>query len=261
MSEAVLTTRGLGKDFGTHTVLDGIDLDVGKGETVCILGPSGSGKSTLLRCINWLERPDRGSVYLAGERVGLRPGGNVLMNDAELAQLRARIGMVFQHFALWPHMTVLQNITEAPLHVQRRPRAEVMAEADALLRKVGLAAKADAYPARLSGGQKQRVGIARALMMRPEVLLFDEPTSALDPELVGEVLSVMQDLAQEGMTMIVVTHEMAFARDAATRIVFMDQGHVLETAAPETFFRAPQTDRARQFLLRYAAGQLQEAAP
>ncbi|MGI4955855.1 MAG: amino acid ABC transporter ATP-binding protein, partial [Janthinobacterium lividum] len=187
--------------------------------------------------------------------------GNVAMTDAELARLRARIGMVFQHFALWPHMTVLQNITEAPLHVQRRARAEVMAEAENLLAKVGLAAKAGAYPARLSGGQKQRVGIARALMMRPEVLLFDEPTSALDPELVGEVLGVMQDLAQDGMTMIVVTHEMSFARDAASRIVFMDHGRVLETAAPEDFFRTPQTDRARQFLLRYAAGQLQEAAP
>jgi polar amino acid transport system ATP-binding protein len=260
MTGAVLTIRGLGKDFGAHTVLDGIDLDVGKGETVCILGPSGSGKSTLLRCMNWLERPDRGSVHLAGERVGFRAGGNLLMNDAELARIRARIGMVFQHFALWPHMTVLQNIIEAPLHVQKRPRAEVMAEAEALLRKVGLAEKASAYPARLSGGQKQRVGIARALMMRPEVLLFDEPTSALDPELVGEVLAVMQDLAREGMTMIVVTHEMSFARDAATRIVFMDQGRVIETAAPEAFFRTPQTDRARQFLLRYAAGQLQEAA-
>jgi polar amino acid transport system ATP-binding protein len=261
MSDPVLTVRGLGKDFGAHTVLDGIDLDVGKGETVCILGPSGSGKSTLLRCMNWLERPDRGSVHLAGERVGLRTGANVLMNDGELARIRARIGMVFQHFALWPHMTVLQNITEAPLHVQKRPRAAVMAEAEALLRKVGLAEKAGAYPARLSGGQKQRVGIARALMMRPEVLLFDEPTSALDPELVGEVLAVMQDLAQEGMTMIVVTHEMSFARDAASRIVFMDQGRVIETAAPEAFFRTPQTERARQFLLRYAAGQLHEAIP
>jgi polar amino acid transport system ATP-binding protein len=210
--------------------------------------------------MNWLERPDRGSVHLAGERVGLRAGGHVLMNDGELARLRARIGMVFQHFALWPHMSVLQNIIEAPLHVQKRPRAAVMAEAEALLRKVGLAEKASAYPARLSGGQKQRVGIARALMMRPEVLLFDEPTSALDPELVGEVLAVMQDLAREGMTMIVVTHEMSFARDAASRIVFMDQGRVIETAAPEAFFRTPQTDRARQFLLRYAAGQLQEAA-
>ena len=205
--------------------------------------------------MNWLERPDRGSVHLAGERIGLRAGGNVPMSDAELARLRARIGMVFQHFALWPHMTVLGNITAAPLHVQRRPRAEVAAEAEELLRKVGLSDKAGAYPARLSGGQKQRVGIVRALMMRPEVLLFDEPTSALDPELVGEVLTVMQDLAREGMTMVVVTHEMSFARDAATRIVFMDRGRVVETAAPDAFFTAPRTERARQFLLRYAAGQ------
>ncbi len=259
MTDPILMVRNLGKDFAGHAVLDGIDLDVRRGETVCVLGPSGSGKSTLLRCMNWLERPDRGSVHLAGERIGLRAGDNVPMNDAELARLRARIGMVFQHFALWPHMTVLQNVTEAPLHVQRRPRAEVLAEAGALLRKVGLADKAAAYPARLSGGQKQRVGIARALMMRPELLLFDEPTSALDPELVGEVLAVMQDLAREGMTMIVVTHEMSFARDAATRVVFLDHGRVVETAAPETFFRTPQTERARQFLLRYAAGQLQEA--
>ncbi len=260
MTDPILMVRGLGKDFAGHAVLDGIDLDVRRGETVCVLGPSGSGKSTLLRCLNWLERPDRGSVHLAGERIGLRAGGNVPMNDAELARLRARIGMVFQHFALWPHMTVLQNVTEAPLHVQRRPRAEVLAEAGALLRKVGLADKAGAYPARLSGGQKQRVGIARALMMRPELLLFDEPTSALDPELVGEVLAVMQDLAQDGMTMVVVTHEMSFARDAATRVVFLDRGRVVEISAPETFFKTPQTERARQFLLRYAAGQLQEAA-
>ena len=260
MNGPVLAVRGLGKDFGGQAVLDGVDLDVGRGETVCLLGPSGSGKSTLLRCINWLDRPDRGSVHLSGQRVGMRPGGNMPMNDAELAQLRARMGMVFQHFALWPHMTVLQNLTEAPIHVQRRPRREVTDEAEALLRKVGLADKAQAYPARLSGGQKQRVGIARALMMRPDVLLFDEPTSALDPELVGEVLAVMQGLAREGMTMIVVTHEMSFARDAATRIVFLDRGQVVEMARPETFFKTPGTERARQFLLRYAAGQ-QEAAP
>jgi len=250
--EPILRVRGLGKDFGTHTVLDGIDFDVARGETVCILGPSGSGKSTLLRCINWLERPDRGQVYLGGQQVGLRPGGNVAMSDAELARIRTRMGFVFQHFALWPHMTVLQNITEAPLHAQRRPRAEVMAEAEALLVKVGLLDKRDAYPARLSGGQKQRVGIVRALMMRPDLVLFDEPTSALDPELVGEVLAVMQALAREGMTMVVVTHEMAFARDVATRVVFMDRGSVVETAEPQEFFGAPRTDRARQFLLRYA---------
>ena len=259
-AEPVLRIRGLGKDFGTHTVLDGIDLDVARGETVCVLGPSGSGKSTLLRCVNWLERPDRGQVHLGGVQVGLRPGGHIAMSDRELARLRTRVGMVFQHFALWPHMTVMQNITEAPLHAQHRPRAEVLAEAAVLLAKVGLSDKRDAYPARLSGGQKQRVGIVRALMMQPDLLLFDEPTSALDPELVGEVLAVMQGLARDGMTMVVVTHEMAFARDAATRIVFMDQGRIVETADPHRFFTAPQTARAQQFLLRYAGPTAQERA-
>ena len=193
-------------------------------------------------------------------QVGLRPGGHVAMSDRELARLRTRVGMVFQHFALWPHMTVLQNITEAPLHAQRRPRAEVLPEAEALLAQVGLGDKRDAYPARLSGGQKQRVSIVRGLMMRPELLLFDEPTSALDPELVGEGLAVMQALARNGMTMVVVTHEMAFARDAATRIVFMDGGRIVETADPRTFFTAPRTERARQFLLRYAGSTFQGAS-
>ncbi len=259
MTNPVLSVRGLGKTFGAYTVLDNIDLDVARGETICVLGPSGSGKSTLLRCVNWLEPPDRGTVHLNGERIGVRSGGDTSMGDAELARMRARIGMVFQHFALWPHMTVLQNIMEAPLHVQRRSRAEVLPEAEGLLRKVGLLERADAYPARLSGGQKQRVGIARALMMHPDVLLFDEPTSALDPELVGEVLAVMQDLAHEGMTMVVVTHEMAFARQAANRVLFMDQGRVVETAKPEAFFDGPRTARARQFLLRYSGGQRQKA--
>ncbi len=258
--QPVLQVRGLRKSFGANLVLDGIDLDVARGETVCLLGPSGSGKSTLLRCINWLERPDGGSIHLGGEPVGVRPGGNVPMRDAELARLRARIGMVFQHFALWPHRTVLQNITEAPLHVQRRPRAEVLPEAMAMLARVGLAEKCHSYPARLSGGQKQRVGIARALMMRPDLLLFDEPTSALDPELVGEVLAVMQGLARDGMTMVVVTHEMAFARDAASRVMFMDRGAVVEQGDPHDFFTAPRTDRARQFLLRYA-GAARSVAP
>ena len=248
----LLAVKGLCKSFAGHLVLDRIDLSVAAGEVVCLLGPSGSGKSTLLRCVNWLERPDEGTVHLAGQRVGMRPGGNVRMSDRELSVLRTRMSMVFQHFALWPHMTVLDNVMSAPLHVQKRPRAEARAAAEALLSRVGLLDKKDAYPARLSGGQKQRVGIARALAMRPELVLFDEPTSALDPELVGEVLAVMQDLARDGMTMLVVTHEMGFAREVADRVVFMDHGRPVQTGAPDQFFTAPETERARQFLLRYA---------
>ncbi len=248
----VLEAAGLTKSFNGQRVLDGIDLEVRRGETVCILGPSGSGKSTLLRCLNWLEEPDAGIVRLSGDRMGMMPGGNVRMGDAALSRMRTRMGFVFQHFALWPHLTVLGNIMAAPLHVQRRKPAEVEAEARELLRKVGLAGRESAFPARLSGGQKQRVGIARALAMKPDLVLFDEPTSALDPELVGEVLLVMRELAAEGMTMVVVTHEMGFARDAANRIVFIDHGRVVETGTPEAFFARPQTERARQFLMRYA---------
>src|ERR1700756_2629181 len=179
-------------------------------------------------------------------------GAGLVMNDRELSRIRTRIGMVFQHFALWPHLTVLQNLMEAPVQVQKRPKAEVRDEALALLAKVGLSDKRDAFPAKLSGGQKQRVGIARALAMKPDLLLFDEPTSALDSELVGEVLVVMRELAREGMTMVIVTHEMGFARDAATRVLFLDRGRVVETAMPERFFSSPETDRARQFIQRYA---------
>jgi polar amino acid transport system ATP-binding protein len=247
----VLAVNGLVKRFGDHTVLDGIDLQVQRGETVCLLGPSGSGKSTLLRCINWLEVPDGGRILLEGEPIGVSSGG-VVMGDRELSRMRTRIGMVFQHFALWPHLTVLQNIVEAPVHVQRRPPAEARNDALALLDRVGLLAKQDAFPAHLSGGQKQRVGIARALAMKPSLMLFDEPTSALDPELVGEVLTVMRDLARDGLTMVVVTHEMSFARDVADRVVFMDAGAVVETGTPDQFFGATRTERARQFLLRYS---------
>jgi polar amino acid transport system ATP-binding protein len=242
---------GISKRFGALDVLSDISFQVEKGETVCVLGPSGSGKSTLLRCINWLERPDAGQIYLNGTEIGVN-GAGVVMSDRELSRIRTRIGMVFQHFALWPHLTVLQNLMEAPVQVQRRRKAEVRDEALALLAKVGLSDKRDAFPAKLSGGQKQRVGIARALAMRPDLLLFDEPTSALDPELVGEVLLVMRELAREGRTMVVVTHEMGFARDAATRIMFLDRGRVVETGAPEQFFTNPETERARQFLQRYA---------
>jgi polar amino acid transport system ATP-binding protein len=247
----VLDVAGVSKRFGDLDVLSDISFQVAKGETVCVLGPSGSGKSTLLRCINWLERPDAGHVYLNGTEIGVN-GAGIVMSDRDLSRTRSRIGMVFQHFALWPHLTVLQNLMEAPVQVQRRPKAEVRDEALSLLAKVGLSDKRDAFPAKLSGGQKQRVGIARALAMRPELLLFDEPTSALDPELVGEVLVVMRELAHEGMTMVVVTHEMGFARDAATRILFLDRGRVVETAPPERFFGNPETERARQFIQRYA---------
>jgi polar amino acid transport system ATP-binding protein len=253
MAEAgrVLDVAGVSKRFGALEVLTDISFQVEKGETVCVLGPSGSGKSTLLRCINWLERPDAGQIYLNGSQIGVN-GAGLVMSDRELSRIRTRIGMVFQHFALWPHLTVLQNLMEAPVQVQKRPKAEVRDEALALLAKVGLSDKRDSFPAKLSGGQKQRVGIARALAMRPDLLLFDEPTSALDPELVGEVLVVMRELAHEGMTMVVVTHEMGFARDAATRILFLDRGRVVETAMPERFFSSPETERARQFIQRYA---------
>src|SRR6201994_1340286 len=247
----VLDVVGISKSFGDLEVLRDISFQVEKGETVCVLGPSGSGKSTLLRCINWLERPDAGQIYLNGTQIGVN-GAGIVMGDRELSRIRTHIGMVFQHFALWPHLTVLQNLMEAPVQVQKRPKAEVRDEALALLAKVGLSDKRDVFPAKLSGGQKQRVGIARALAMRPDLLLFDEPTSALDPELVGEVLVVMRDLAREGMTMVIVTHEMGFARDVAITILFMDHGRVVAKASPERFFSAPETERARAFIQRYA---------
>ena len=250
-NKALVRVEELVKTFKGNKVLSGINLEVKKGETVCVLGPSGSGKSTLLRCLNWLEVPDGGRIFLNDQRVGVRADGRRNMSDAELARMRARMGMVFQSFALWPHLTVLQNIMAAPLHVQQRPKEFVREEALLLLEKVGLYEKRDHYPSRLSGGQKQRVGIARALAIKPELLLFDEPTSALDPELVGEVLRVMKTLAEDGQTMIVVTHEMAFARDVASRVAFIDRGVDAELAPPDAFFNRPQTDRAQQFLARY----------
>ena len=250
----LLSVQSLRKSYGSLRVLDDISFTVAPGDTVCLLGPSGSGKSTLLRCINWLEHPDSGRILIDSQPIGVTSGG-VVMNDQQLAQVRTRIGMVFQQFALWPHLTVLQNVMEAPVHVQRRAKDEVRAEAEALLHRVGLFDKRDVFPARLSGGQKQRVGIARALAMKPALMLFDEPTSALDPELVGEVLAVMRDLSAEGMTMLVVTHEMSFAREAASRVILMDGGLIVETGMPEQFFSAPITERGRQFLQRYANGQ------
>lgn len=243
----------LKKSFGSLEVLRDISLSVRPGETVCLLGPSGSGKSTLLRCINWLEPPTLGTVAIHGTQMGRRrrKGKDSPMTEAELARMRTRVSMVFQQFNLWPHMTVLENVTEAPIHVQKRPKAEAIDEAEQLLTKVGLLAKKEAYPSRLSGGQKQRVAIARALAMKSEVILFDEPTSALDPELVGEVLTVIKALADEGMTMMIATHEMKFAEEVADQIVFMDGGHVVETAPPSVFFKRPKTARAQQFLERY----------
>ena len=252
--EPVLVVSGLTKSFGDNVVLDGVSLTVPKGQTVCLLGPSGSGKSTLLRCVNYLEKPDGGAIYLAGQRIGVREGGIVPMSTSELAKSRARIGMVFQHFNLWPHLTVIGNLIEAPIQVLRRPRDEVVAEAEILLERVGLSPKRDVFPSSLSGGQKQRVGIARALAMKPELLLFDEPTSALDPELVGEVVAVMKVLAEAGSTMLVVTHEMGFARETANEVILMDGGKVVESGPPASFFTAPKTERARQFLQRYVGG-------
>jgi polar amino acid transport system ATP-binding protein len=245
--------RALRKSFGELVVLHGVDLDVASGEVVVVVGPSGSGKSTLLNCINFLEPFEAGTIRVGGKWVGFAletDGRRVRQPDRALNALRTRIGMVFQQFNLFPHMTVLENLIEAPVRVRGEPVDAARARAKTLLARVGLAAKALAYPAELSGGQQQRVAIARALAMEPEVMLFDEVTSALDPELVGEVLAVMRDLATEGMTMIVVTHEMGFARDVADRVVFMDAGRIVEQADPEQFFRAPQTERARNFLSR-----------
>jgi len=236
----VIRIHGLEKRFGNLHVLRGIDLHVRPGEVVVVIGPSGSGKSTLLRCINRLEEPTAGEIYVAGEKV---PKGG-----KELDRVRQELGMVFQRFNLFPHMTVLQNITLAPMKVKGMKRDEAEALALDLLAKVGLREKANAYPAHLSGGQQQRVAIARALAMQPKAMLFDEPTSALDPELVGEVLGVMKQLAQEGMTMMVVTHEMGFAREVAHRVIFMDEGRIIEEGPPEQIFREPREERTRAFL-------------
>ena len=240
----------LRKNFGDFAALQGITLDIAAGEVLCVIGPSGSGKSTFLRCINQLETVTGGALWVDGELVGYRRADNKLhaLSENEIARQRLKTGMVFQRFNLFPHLTVLENVTEGPLRVQRRPRDEVVAEARALLERVGLAHKSDAFPIDLSGGQQQRVAIARALAMRPKLMLFDEPTSALDPELVGEVLSVMRDLATSGMTMVVVTHELGFARDVATRVMFMDKGQVVETGVPAQVLSDPQHPRTREFI-------------
>ena len=242
--------RDVVKRFGAVTALGGVSLDVAPGEVVCLLGPSGSGKSTLLRCVNHLERPDGGAVWVDGDLIGYRRDGDRLLElpDAAVARQRRRCGMVFQRFNLWPHMTAMENVAEGPVRVLRRARGEAEANAAALLARVGLADKTRAYPSQLSGGQQQRVAIARALAMEPAVMLFDEPTSALDPELVGEVLAVMRDLAASGMTMMVVTHEIGFAREAANRVAFLDAGMLIEEGPAAQVLGAPNHKRTREFL-------------
>jgi len=251
MTGTAIEVRSLHKRFGALEVLKGVGLAARQGDVVSILGASGSGKSTLLRCINFLEVADAGEVIVAGETVATKPargGGRVAADRAQVDRIRSRLGMVFQQFNLWSHMTVLENVIEAPVHVQKRPRAEAVAEAEALLDKVGIADKRDHYPAHLSGGQQQRAAIARALAMRPSVMLFDEPTSALDPELVGEVLKVMRALAEEGRTMLIVTHEMGFAQDVSSRVMFLHQGVVECEGPPRDLFTAPPSERFRQFI-------------
>ncbi len=246
----IVVAASVTKQFGPLKALNKVSLSVLPGAVQCIIGPSGSGKSTLLRCINQLEKIDAGAITVAGELIGYRRVGNELheLSDAEIARQRLKTGMVFQRFNLFNHMTVLQNIIEGPLTVLKRPRREIVAEAMALLERVGLAEKRDSYPIELSGGQQQRIAIARALAMKPQLMLFDEPTSALDPELVGEVLAVMRDLAATGMTMIVVTHELGFAREVASDVVFMDKGEIVEQGPPQQVLVAPSQARTRDFI-------------
>ena len=250
--QPMVRIEGLRKQFGETEVLRGINLEVKRGEAVSVIGPSGSGKSTMLRCLNCLEAPTTGSIYIDGQLLGYSEHDGVRrpMRGSRLNAMRAEIGMVFQHFNLWPHMTVLENLIEAPMRVRGRARAEAVDLARDLLAKVGLSEKINEYPSRLSGGQQQRVAIARALAMGPKLMLFDEVTSALDPELVGEVLQLMQKLARDGLTMVVVTHEMDFAREVCNRVVFMDRGQVVESGSPNVVFRAPSDPRTRQFLSR-----------
>jgi len=245
-----LIVEDLHKSYGTTEVLKGVSLRAARGDVIAIIGSSGSGKSTFLRCINFLEHPTAGRITVNGELIRLAPDrhGALVPDPKQLQQVRTRLAMVFQHFNLWSHMTVLENVVEAPLHVLRLPRKEALDRAQKYLSKVGIYQFRDAYPAHLSGGQQQRVAIARALAMEPEVLLFDEPTSALDPELVGEVLKVMKGLAEEGRTMVVVTHEMAFARDVASHAVFLHQGRIEEEGVPVEVFTNTRSERLRQFL-------------
>jgi len=250
VSEVVMHAEDVHKSFGRLEVLKGVSLDVTKGETVCIIGPSGSGKTTFLRCINHLEKIDSGRIEVNGHLIGYRQKNGKLVEDTErnIARRRTEIGMVFQRFNLFPHKTALENVIEAPVHVLGQSKEQATGYATAVLGRVGLGEKVDTYPGKLSGGQQQRVAIARALAMGPSLILFDEPTSALDPEVTGEVLSVMEELAKAGMTMIVVTHEMGFARRAADRVVMMDDGLIIEEGTPEHFFVEPEHERTKQFL-------------
>lgn len=237
----MIEVKGLKKAFGKNEVLSGIDTVINKGEKVVVIGPSGSGKSTFLRCLNRLETPTEGSVIFEGVDI-------THVSEKELNKIREKMGMVFQHFYLFPHLTIRKNLTLAPVKLKLMTKEEADKRADELLKKVGLFDKADSYPDMLSGGQKQRIAIARALVMRPDVMLFDEPTSALDPEMVGEVLALMKQLAEEGMTMVVVTHEMGFAREVASRVMFIDEGVIAEEGAPEEFFGSPKSPRLKEFL-------------
>jgi len=246
-----LEIRNLIKSFGNLEVIRGLSLTAKKGEVICIIGSSGSGKSTLLRCVNLLETPDSGEVYVNGELLKMKKNKNgklIPVDQNQVDRIRSKLGMVFQSFNLWSHMTVLQNVIEAPIHVQKIDKELARKNGYLLLEKVGIAEKADQYPSKLSGGQQQRAAIARALAMNPDVMLFDEPTSSLDPELVGEVLKVMKSLAKEDRTMIIVTHEMGFAKEAASKVIFLDQGCVEEEETPDKFFNNPQSERLKRFL-------------
>ena len=250
---AILTVKDLTKSFGSNEVLKGISFDIHAGEVLSVIGPSGSGKSTLLRCCTLLEKMDAGEIAY-GDLTMAKTGENgraVYSSGAVLQQIRRRFGLVFQNFNLFPHYSVLRNLTEAPVRVEKKPRQEAEENARALLKKVGLENKADAYPCELSGGQQQRVAIARALAMQPDILFFDEPTSALDPELTGEILKVIRSLAEEHMTMVIVTHEMAFARGVSDRVIFMDGGVIVEEGEPRQVIENPQSDRTRAFLARF----------
>ena len=248
--QTALSVENLYKSFGTLEVLKGISVSAHQGDVISILGASGSGKSTLLRCINFLETPDSGAITVCGDTVSMiqRRGKSVPRDIKQVERVRTKLAMVFQQFNLWSHMTILENVVEAPIHVLKVPRKEALARAEAYLQKVGIHEKCHAYPSHLSGGQQQRVAIARALAMEPEVMLFDEPTSALDPELVGEVLQVIKDLALEGRTMMVVTHEMGFAREVSSRVIYLHQGQIEEDGPPREVFESPRSERFKQFI-------------